>query len=140
MTAEHMEDRQPTPRLSVVRKEAQERAARAATTVGKLPTQVNLTMYQGDSFYLRITLTGSNIDITGYTAKADIKSSPGSGSVIASFAATVSAPTQIDLALSAAQSVLVPSAASWDVQITDSAGVVTTLAYGSITSMRQVTT
>ena len=118
----------------------QAEALAAATNVGTLPTQVNLTLYQGDNFYLRITLSGSNVDITGYTAKSEIKSSPGAGAAIASFTATVSGPTQLDLALPAAQSVLVPSSASWDVQITDSAGVVTTLAYGSISAMRQVTT
>lgn len=118
----------------------QAEALASATVVGALPTLVNLTLYQGDDFYLRINVTGTGVNLTGYTAKADIKSSPGSGAVIATFAATITSSTQVDLHLTAVQAALVPATAAWDVQVTDPTGVITTLAYGSVTSMRQVTT
>jgi hypothetical protein len=115
----------------------------AATTVGSLPVQVNLLFYQGDDFYLRINVTdklGAPIDLTAYTPKAQIRSSPGSGVIQATFTASIVAPNGVMLHLPSAQSVLVASAAAWDVQITDSAGVITTIAYGSVSCTREVTT
>lgn len=135
--------RKEPPRLAVIRDRARlERDVRAtATVVGAPPALVNLLLYQGDDFYLDIILSGSGaIDLTSYTPKAEIRPTPGSATLIASFAVTITGATTMRLHLLHAQAELLVGDAAWDVQITDSAGVVTTVAYGSITLTKQVTT
>jgi len=126
-----------------LRKQLEEQAAAlaAAQVVGALPTRVDLSIYQGDDFFLTVAVSGSGaIDLTTFTPKSQIKSNPGAPSVIASFTATVKDPTTIVLHLASAQSTLLPSTASWDLQITDTNGLVTTLCYGQISTSREVTT
>lgn len=111
-----------------------------ATTVGQLPTSVNLTLYQGDDFFLRIVVTGQPPpDLTLYTAKAEIRVSANTSTVLATFDATIVDAVTVGLHLPADQSKLLTTPAVWDVQVTDPAGIITTLAYGTVTVTREVT-
>ena len=143
MTAEQIPaDKQPPPRLAVVRAKAKaaDIAARAATVVGSMPAPVNLLLYQGDDFYLELTLSGSGgIDLTTYVPKAEIRTTVDASSVLATFVSIIADPTTIRLHLPHAQAELLTADAVWDVQITDPAGLVTTVAYGSVTLTKQVT-
>lgn len=133
IVVERLAERRAALRLE----QAQEREnAKAAEAVGKLPAPVNLTIYQGDDFFLNVTVTGANL--TPYTPKADICVTAG-GQVVASFTATIASPTVVALHLTSVESTKLTANAVWDVQITDAAGVVTTLAAGTVTVVKQVT-
>lgn len=115
--------------------------ARAATSVGQAPTQVNLTIYQGDDFFLNVVvaMTSGVVDLTGYTPKAEIRTNAGAPTVLATFAAEIANANTVSLHLDHAQSTLLNNNAVWDIQITDPTGLVTTLACGTVTVMKQVT-
>lgn len=130
-------------RLADIRQaaERQHEVATTATVVGTTPPRVDLTVYQGDDFYLTVTVTQTTppIDLTTYTPKAEIRAQPGAATVIATFVATIVDPLTVGLHLPHAQSALLAGNASWDLQITDPAGVVTTVAYGSVSVTKDVT-
>jgi len=112
----------------------------AAIAVGRLPTQVNLSVYQGDDFFLKITVddTTSPVDLTTYTAKAEIRSS-GSTPTKTEFDVTIVDAVTLLLHLTNANSLLLTGNGVWDVQVTDPTGLVTTLAGGSLTLVKDVT-
>jgi hypothetical protein len=116
-------------------------ATTAASAVGTMPVPVTLNLYEGDDFFLDIAVddTASPIDLTLYTPKSEIRSVPGSPDLLASFDVTVVDATHLRLHLSSVESTGLPQVAAWDVQITDASGVVTTLAYGQVITVRQVT-
>ena len=130
------------PRLSVVRKKAQaeQKAAMAATTVGSLPARIDLLLYQGDDFILDLIFSGPvGIDMATYTAKAEIRQSPGSAQLITTFVPSTPNASTVRLHLTHSSAELLGGDCSWDCQITDTVGTVTTVAYGSITLTKQVT-
>jgi hypothetical protein len=112
--------------------------------IGDLPIVVNLGLYQGDDFFLDLTVTDSSnnpINLSSYTPEAQIRGSPGA-MVMAAFTATVDATTTnlIHLHLPHLQSMLLQRNAVWDCQITDSVGTVTTLVSGKVTTTLEVST
>lgn len=136
------ESRAAVPRLSALRAEraAAAVAPRSAVSVGQLPAAVDLTVYQGDDLFINITVDDSvaPIDLTTYSPSSEIRSAPG-GALVCTFVATVVDATHIQLHLTSAESAKVIANGSWDVQIEDANGVVTTLAYGKVTLIKQVT-
>ncbi len=134
---------EPKPRLAELRADirAEREARTTATVVGVLPARVDLVIYQGDDFFLNVTVDDSvtPIDLTGYIPQAEIRTAPGATTVTATFDATIADSTTVALHLPNDQSMLLTGNAAWDVQITDLAGVVTTLAYGTVTLTKQVT-
>lgn len=110
-----------------------------AQTVVARPDQVNLNLYAGDDFALDLTVLdpdGSPADLTGMTARADIRQNTGTP-VLASFAATV-AGNVVSLRLAAADAAVLPDGAVWDCQL---AGIDTfTVAAGTVRTRAQVTT
>lgn len=109
-------------------------------TVGTLPAIINLNIYQGDDFFLDLTIGSTpDIDLTNYTPKAEIRQNPGANLVLATFDATIVDSTTIGLHLPAAQSILLTSNCHWDVQITDPAGLVTTVGRGDVNVTLEVT-
>lgn len=111
------------------------------TALGQLPARVDLMVYQGDDFFVTVAVDDSTtpIDLTTYTAKAEIRSAAGSPTILATFTTTILNALTVGLHLPHAQSELLTSNGAWDVQITDTAGQVTTLAYGSVSVVKQVT-
>jgi len=113
----------------------------AVVVLGALPTNIDLVLYQGDDFRMNITLDDSvnPIDLTGYVAKAEIRAAPGGDTVLASFDASVTGPTTVALHLTSAESAKLDKNAAWDVQVTDPASAVATLAYGTVQLHKDVT-
>ena len=113
----------------------------AASKIDATPGQLNLTLYQGDDFWMNIGVTDPNnnpVNLTGCTPKASVEAQDGSWSAL--FVSTVSGST-VSLHLShAVAATLVPGSAVWDVQVTDTNGYVTTLMAGAVTVVPEVTT
>jgi len=112
-----------------------------ATQVGELPAAVDLVLYAGDYFRVTIDVTdGANgpVDLTGQTPKAQIRTTTDAAAPLAEFAATVDGNT-VALVLTSDQTTDLPAAAVWDVQLSDPADVVTTLAFGKVTTTAEVT-
>jgi hypothetical protein len=116
-------------------------AASAPQTVTALPEVVNLEFYQGDDFYLDVTVndgSGSPAVLTGSSPRAEIHAAPGDPVPLATFTITIdAAPGLLHLHLPAAESADVPATAVWDLQL--SAPDVTTLAAGTVACTQQVT-
>lgn len=113
----------------------------ARTTVGSLPAQVDLLVYQGDDLLLSVTVDNPGeipADLTGYTARAQIRPSAPSAVVLAEFTTAIAANV-ISLTLTAEVTSTLTRNAAWDLQITSPGGVVTTLAYGVVKVTKEVT-
>ena len=109
------------------------------------PADQDLTITRGDTETLVVTLTsddsGTPINITGRTYRAQIRSSQDSTTVKASFTCVVSngAAGQVTCTLSAADSAtLIPGIAFWDFE-ENASGVVTTVLSGNVTVLADVT-
>ena len=116
-------------------------AVGAAQTLGTLPLNVNLVLYRGDDFYLDVTVVDTNggaVDLTGFTAQAELRPDTTAGTALASFTETISGNV-IHLHLPASEALNLLPDTVWDVQLTDATGVVTTLAYGDATTTPDVT-
>lgn len=114
-------------------------ATTGPVTITALPATVNLSLYQGDDFYLDLTVTNpdsSPADLTGATATATIKASPTAPDIMATFSATITANV-VHLHLPATEAAKLAAAAVWDCQIANP--LVTTLAAGKVTTTLQVT-
>lgn len=117
--------------------------AAARVTVGNLPAPVDVSLYQGDDFYLTVKLTdptGVVVDLTGYTATSQIRLTPPSTEIVAEFDVTVDGPNgTINLHLDHVDSALIDRAATWDLQIVSATGIVSTLIYGAVKTVMEVT-
>jgi hypothetical protein len=113
-----------------------------ATQVGALPAGVDLVMYAGDDFWVNIKVsdsTGAPVDLTPYTARAQIRSAPRSAVVLGEFEITKPDTSTLKLYLPGAISKALPGLCAWDVQISDATDVVMTLAAGSLWVAPEVT-
>jgi len=105
----------------------------------------DLSIIRGDDYRVMITLTsnGTPFDLTGYTAKAQIRPSTAASAVLyAEFTATVESPATdgvIKLELDNTTTGALTGNGVWDLQITDSGGWVTTVASGAVTLVPDVT-
>lgn len=109
------------------------------------PADQDLIITRGDTETLVVTITsddsGTPINITGRTYRAQIRSSQDSTTVKASFTCTVTngAAGQVTCVLSATDSATLPvGIAFWDLEETAS-GVVTTILSGNVTVTADVT-
>ncbi len=109
------------------------------------PADQDLTITRGDTETLVITITsddaGTPINITGRTYRSQIRSSPDSTTVKASFTCSVThgAAGQVTCVLSATDcATLLPGIAYWDFE-ENASGVVTTILSGNVTVLADVT-
>jgi hypothetical protein len=116
-----------------------------AEVIGVLPEQIDLMMYQGDDFYMTVRVlddAGGLAVLTGFTARSQIRSSPQSATVLATFATVIRSPGYVDCHLPGAiTATLTPGAAVWDFELTDpsGSGQVSTPCAGNVTVVAQVT-
>jgi hypothetical protein len=110
-----------------------------------VPADQDLNITRGDTETLVITITsddtGTPIDVSGRTYRAQIRSSQDSRTVKASFVCVVSngAAGQVTCTLSAADSSTLPSGQYfWDFE-ENASGVVTTILSGNVTVTADVT-
>jgi hypothetical protein len=104
------------------------------------PTTTDLNVYAGDDLKLHVAVTddaGAAIDLTGYTAKAQVRDTA-DGTTPIDFTATPSA-TGIDLVMASTLTSTLPAKGVWDVQITSATGEITTVAGGRVTVTPDVT-
>jgi hypothetical protein len=81
---------------------------------------------------------GTPSDLTDYLVRAQVRATPNATLVLATWTPTIVGNT-IHLLLLGSESRALPLQTVWDVEITSPAGVVTTLAAGSISMKAQVT-
>jgi hypothetical protein len=114
----------------------------ARATIDETPLAVDLSVYQGDDIFLDVIVTdpgtGDPIDLTGYTPKAQIRTTPPDPTVLAEFGCTIAANV-IHLHLLATDAAALAATASWDCQITSPTGIVRTLVYGLVKPVAEVT-
>jgi hypothetical protein len=112
--------------------------------VSMLPVTVNLKLYQGDDFYLDLTVTnpdGTPADLTGYTAQAQIRTAVGAPDPPeASFTASVDTSASIiHLHLPHTEAEKLTAGVNyWDCQISSTEWF--TLAAGKVTVTGEITT
>ena len=109
-------------------------------TITVLPATVNLSLYQGDDFYLDLAVSNMDTtpaDLTGCTSTAQIRLTPQATVIEASFQASITTNV-ITLHLSHTDSVGVVNG-FWDCQLVKENGDVVTLVAGSVTFTPEVT-
>jgi hypothetical protein len=123
-----------------------------------VPASQDITIYQGDTWddlFFRVRNrvynsstgeyeAGSYVDLTGYTAKAEIRPTPG-GNLIVAMTVTLSnqstTPGGVLLSLTPTQTAGLPTSGGvYDVQLTSGAGVKRTYLAGKVTVIPEVTT
>lgn len=108
-----------------------------------LPVSKNISLYQGDSFDMKLRLRSMDslgqpsnpIDLTGATAIAQIRDTAAASSVLTSFTITIPTSTEVGmvyLSLSPTQTASLTKGV-YDLQITFADNSVRTLLAGSIT-------
>jgi hypothetical protein len=108
-------------------------------TLVATPTEVDLSLYQGDSFTMTLTATdaaNNPVNLTG-TVVASLATAPGQAAA-ATFTVTV-VTNVATLSLTPAATNLLAGLYVWDCQWTDATGKVTTLAMGAVQVLVDVT-
>jgi hypothetical protein len=107
------------------------------------PGSFPLSLYRGDTYHWKFTLWSdaaktTPVDLTGVTAKAEIREKPG-GSTIVPLVCSVVMPNVINASLTSVASITVPTTGVWDLQLTYLSGDVTTVLAGSVSVTADVT-
>ena len=107
-----------------------------------LPAAYSLTLYRGDSFRVQFRLWADAakteaVDLTGATAAAEIRAAPQSLPLVALACAITD--NVIEVSLTAGQSIDVPRAAYWDLQLTYASGEVQTIVAGGVSVREHIT-
>lgn len=106
------------------------------------PSEYSLDIYQGDTGRWQFRFLDGNsqpIDLTGVTAKAQIRDRPG-GKHVTNMTCTVTLPNIIDMVLAANDSKdLKINKGAWDIQLTYASGDVRTPVAGAVTVTADVT-
>jgi hypothetical protein len=107
-------------------------------------TRTDLSVYQGDDMAWRVTVTLEDgttpADITGYTAQAQIRRNVADQDpvIVDTFSAVVQSPDVL-LALTHDQTKVLCGRYLWDLQLTSSAGAITTILRGNVNVTAEVT-
>jgi|SRR6516225_6809995 hypothetical protein len=105
----------------------------------------DLSIYQGDDYAAMINVYQSDnvtpANLTGFTAQAQIRPGPADQApVAAEFTTAIVLPNQISISLTHTQTTsLTAFGYEWDLQITSSAGAITTLLAGAVAVTQEVT-
>lgn len=110
------------------------------------PAILNITIYQGDTYEqtFRFRLSdGTYMNLAGYTGSAEIRRVPSEDIVLATFTVTMledNESLQISLTPEETAALTVGRRPySWDLQLVDSEGFVTTYLAGSVRILEEVT-
>ncbi|MFN7019896.1 MAG: hypothetical protein ACK4WH_01035 [Phycisphaerales bacterium] len=107
--------------------------------------RVDVEAYQGDTWQLVIYFErdGVPIDLTGYTAKMQVRAGrSSSATLLADAICTIGSPTLGRIDVEVPKETMAGIAAGrywWDVQVTSGAGVRTTLAFGEVLVLPEIT-
>lgn len=112
------------------------------------PTKRDITVYAGDDYSLRVTVTddaGDVVDVTAYSFAAEVRTAAGTTGTAAATATvdkTTPASGLITVRLSDVQTAALMDAGTsfrWDLKSTDGSGLIRTLLYGTVTMVERVT-
>jgi hypothetical protein len=103
----------------------------------------DLSVYQGDDHSWVVTVRnqdGTPADITGYTARAQIRRAVADSDpiVVAEMASSVASPV-VNLSLTRTQTATMNGRYVWDLQLTSDTGTVTTILAGNVNVKPEVT-
>lgn len=108
-----------------------------------MPGKANLVLYQGDDYAAVVTVSngGGSLDLTGYTAQAQIRMGPADSNpqVVVEIDTSVDPPNQIGLTIPSDITGQLSGVYAWDLQVIDPNGVVSTLLAGNVTVTPEVT-
>ena len=107
------------------------------------PAPYSLALYRGDTYRYRFSLWTdvahtTPADLTGATVKSEIRDKSG-GTKVVTLACTITLPNIVDVVLSSALCLTVPSGGVWDLQVTFSNGDVATPLAGTVSVSEDVT-
>jgi hypothetical protein len=107
------------------------------------PLTVNLDVYQGDDFYLDLTVTdsvGNPVNMAGWVAAAVVRAAPGTR-IVATFTCNVDTVNTnvLHLLLPHSEAMNLQRKGVWDCQVTQLSGTILTLVAGSVSAGLQVT-
>ena len=107
-----------------------------------MPDQADLDIYQGDDYAATVSVldaAGNPVDLAGYQARAHIRKGPGQAyPVIVDVAVSVN-PNTITLAIPASQTSGLSGKYIWDLELTSTEGIVTTILHGYVNVSNEVT-
>ena len=109
----------------------------------QVPSKANLAIYQGDDYSAVVTVANGNglpPDLTGYTAKAQIRSGPADTNpdVIAELGVAIDVDT-ITLTMPATDTATLNGRYQWDLELTSPLGLKTTILAGAAIATGEVT-
>lgn len=108
-----------------------------------LPTRVDLRLYAGDDVTVKITVNnpdGTPADLTGATAKAQIRAWAYDSDPVAEFTCAVDPAGFVLLGLDAAATAAIPRSSVWDCELLFADGSpTTTIVSGSVRTLAEVT-
>jgi len=112
-------------------------------TLSALPTRVDLRLYAGDDVTVKVTVNnpdGSPADLTGATAKAQIRAWAYDFEPVADFTCAVDPSGFVLLGLDAASTSVLPRNSVWDCELLFADGSpTTTILSGSVRTLAEVT-
>lgn len=106
-----------------------------------LPGQYSASLYVGDSWGIvvkPISSSGAALDLTGWTAAAQVRTKPDSTEILVSMAVVVGTNT-ISVSMSPDDTALLSGAVAWDLETVNATGIVRTLLAGTLTMVGDVT-
>jgi hypothetical protein len=105
-----------------------------------MPSKADLAIYQGDDYAAVVTVDGVP-DLTGYVAQAQIRLGPADlcPQVVVEIDTALALPNQINLLIPDNITGRLSGIYMWDLQITDPAGITSTILAGNVVVTREVT-
>src|SRR5262245_48309925 len=112
----------------------------ASTRIGFLPAQADLIIYRGDDIFMgvRVTAQEEPVDLTLYQPESHIRLVPEDPNILAEFTIEVEHEL-LRMHLPNESSAALPDRCVWDVQVIGPDGLVTTLAFGNVQVLGEVT-
>jgi hypothetical protein len=109
-----------------------------------VPSKANLAIYQGDDYAAVVTIVNGTTtppDLTGYLAQAQIREGPADDNpaVVVEIAAVLVPPNIINIVIPHTITTGLSGTYSWDLQLVDSGGTVTTVLAGTVNVTPEVT-
>lgn len=121
-------------------------AAGGPLNAGAMPSNYDLSIYEGDALKFTVTVKDSSnvaLNLTGYTAKAQLKAGYSDVAPV-NFVCTITTPTSgvVSVYLAPATTAALDPSKSyiWDFQLTEPGGDVRTYLAGDVTVIPEVTT
>jgi hypothetical protein len=109
-----------------------------------MPGLANLSIYQGDDYAAVVTVAGSagaSVDLTGYTAQAQIRLGPADANtaVVVEMITSIVPPNAVNLSIPHAITCQLSGLYVWDLQLTSPQGAISTVLAGQVVVTSEVT-